>query len=357
MLIIDGHLDLAWNALQWNRDITLSADTLRVQEAGIPGKGRARNTVAFPEMRKGRVALSFATLLSRSTGNAIPHIDYASWQQAQAIGRGQMAYYRAVERDGHLRVITHRAGLDAHMAEWAQWEQDTTAAQPPLGMVISMESADPIRDPEELAEWHALGVRLIGPAHYGMGRYAGGTSVEDGLTDLGLRLLDEMMRLEIILDMTHLSDRSFWQALDRYAGVVIASHNNCRALVPHQRQFDDDQLRAIIGRGGVIGAAFDTWMLEPGWIKEVSTNANVTLATVVDHIDHVCQLAGNADHAAIGSDLDGGYGTEQTPRDLETIADLHKIAAILRRRGYAEDDVAKVMHGNWVRFFRDAWKK
>jgi membrane dipeptidase len=168
-------------------------------------------------------------------------------------------------------------------------------------------------------------------------------------------LLPEMERLGIVLDVTHCSDEAFWEALDVYHGPIIASHNNCRALVPHQRQFSDDQLRAVIERDGVIGAAFDTWMLVPGWQRGISTNDNVTLDTVVDHIDYVCQLAGNSRHAAIGSDLDGGYGREQSPRDLDTIADLQNLAGLLSARGYSSTDIAAILHGNWFRFLRRVW--
>ncbi len=159
----------------------------------------------------------------------------------------------------------------------------------------------------------------------------------------------------MILDLTHFSDKAFWQALDRFQGLVLASHNNCRALVPHQCQFSDDQLRAIFERDGVIGAAFDAWMLEPGWIIDQSTNEHVSLSDVVDHIDYVCQLAGNCRHAAIGTDLDGGYGWEQSPRDLDTIADLQKLVGLLADRGYGEDDIAAIMHGNWLRLLRRSW--
>lgn len=356
MLVFDAHLDLAWNALQWNRDLTLSAYTIRTLEPGIPEKARAQNTVALPDMREGRVFLCFATLLSRSTGVTIPHIDYRSAAQAFGTARGQLAYYRALARQGHIRIIADIDLLDQHVAEWQAWElADGAAVMPPLGFVISMESADPILQPEELEDWYDAGVRLIGPAHYGMGRYAGGTGVENGLTDFGLMLLDEMEKHGVILDLTHFSDMAFWQALERYSGPVLASHNNCRTLVPHQRQFSDEQLKAVIERGGVIGAAFDDWMLLPGWLKGISSNKEVTLARVVDHIDHVCQLAGNSAHAAIGSDLDGGFGREQSPCDLDTIADLQKIVTLLRERGYTDDDVTAIMYENWVNLLRRAW--
>jgi membrane dipeptidase len=165
-----------------------------------------------------------------------------------------------------------------------------------------------------------------------------------------------MERLGTVLDLTHLTDKAFWQALDCFNGSVLASHNNCRALVPHQRQFDDTQLRAIFARDGVIGVAFDNWMIRPGWIRGAKENETVTLAHVTDHIDHICQLAGNSRHAAIGSDLDGGFGREQSPSDLDTIADLQRIPEILSQRSYKDSDIESIMHGNWLRFIRNAWK-
>jgi membrane dipeptidase len=363
MLIIDSHLDLAWNALQWNRDLLCSVYTIRVQDSPLKGEGRTLGTVALPEMRQGRVALCFATLLARSTSHPSPHIDYGSPAQAYGIARGQLAYYRALERQGHIRLITDIVALDSHMAEWQAWDATNPitsspslpASSPPLGFVVSMESADSILSPDEALEWWEVGLRVIGPAHYGPGRYAGGTGTDLGLTELGVALLAEMERASLILDLTHFSDLSFWQALEKFNGPVLASHNNCRALVPHQRQFSDEQLKAIFQRNGVIGAAFDAWMLKPGWLAGQSTNEQVSLATVVDHIDHICQLAGNSRHAAIGTDLDGGFGREQSPYDLDTIADLQKLVGLLAERGYQDNDIAAIMHGNWLQLLRQSW--
>jgi membrane dipeptidase len=355
MLIFDAHLDLAWNAMQWNRDLQQSVYTLRVQESALTGPGRGQGTVAFPEMRRGRVALCFATLLARSTGRAEAHLDFSSTAQAYAQAQGQLAYYHALAEQGVVDLITNLTELDDHVSAWQAWEGDEQTPQPPLGLIVSMESADPIPDARQLPAWQAAGVRLIGPAHYGPGRYAGGTATELGFTPEGFALLAEMQRLDIILDLTHLSDQAFWQALERFDGPLLASHNNCRALVPNQRQFDDEQLRAMIARGGVIGAAFDAWMLSPGWVRNARDNILVTIAHVVDHIDHICQLAGDSQHAAIGSDLDGGFGREQSPTDLDTIADLQRVAEILSARGYAEADVAAIMHGNWLGLLRRAW--
>ena len=359
MLIVDAHLDLAWNALQWNRDLRQSALTIRAQEQRTPGPGRGRGTVALPELREGRVAVCFATTLARSTGRPAPNVDFLSQAQAYAIAQGQLAYYRALERCGHIRIIRTSAELDSHVAEWDVWEEaglqaPATPSPPPLGVVLSMESADPVLRAEELPEWWDAGVRVIGPAHYGPGRYAGGTGTEEGLTPDGVDLLERMAKLGVALDVTHLSDQAFWQALERFEGPVLASHNNCRAIVSHQRQFSDAQLRAIIARDGVIGAALDTWMLQLGWTSGTSSNAGLTLSTVADHIDHVCQVAGSSRHAAIGSDLDGGFGADQSPSDLDTIADLQKLGPLLAERGYSSEDVAAIMHGNWVRLLRGA---
>ena len=356
MIIIDAHLDLAWNALQWNRNIQHSVYTIRTAESQLSGAGRGQGTVALPEMRQGRIALSFATLLARSTGRAIQNLDYSSPYQAYGVAQGQLAYYRALKEAGKLRLITDRKELDEHIAAWLQWEKDTSLAPPAVGIVVSMESADPILTPEQLPTWQEAGLRVIGPAHYGPGRYAGGTSTELGLAFEGRQLLREMERLGILLDLTHLSDEAFWEAMDCFGGHVLASHNNSRALVPHQRQFDNKQIHAILSRDGVIGVAFDNWMLRPGWTRGARDNERVTLSHVADHIDHICQLAGNSQHAGIGSDLDGGFGREQSPADLDTIADLQRLTELLSKRGYNDDDIGAIMHGNWLRLLRNAWR-
>ena len=357
MLIFDGHLDLAWNALQWNRDLQQSVYTIRTQEASLAGRGRGQNTVALPELRRGKVFLCFATLLARSTPQQVAHLDYPSPAQAFAAAQGQLAWYRALERRGALALICSRAQLEAHVQAWQDHDSSgATGDGPPVGVILAMESADPVLEPQDLPEWHEAGVRLIGPAHYGSGRHAGGTGVEEGLTARGRKLLIEMQRAGVLLDLTHLSDAAFWQALENYGGPVLASHNNCRALVPHQRQFSNEQLQAIIARDGVIGVALDAWMLVPGWVKGARNNHVAALSQAVDHLDHICQLAGNCRHVALGTDLDGGFGREQSPADLDTIADLQRMAELLDTRGYNAVELAAVLHGNWLRLLRSAWR-
>ena len=351
MLVVDAHLDLGMNALMWNRDLALSAHQTRAieREAGMTEKGRCAGTVGFPDLRRGEIGLVFATVIARKNHGQNSSLDFRTHEIAYAQAQGQLAYYRELERQGIIRVIHNRADL----AGWrTAWEADPATA--PFGFVLLMEGADPIVEPEQARLWWKDGLRMVGLAHYGPSGYAFGTGSAGPLTDEGRGLLRVMDEVGMILDVSHLTDESFHEALDRFAGPVLASHSNCRALVPGDRQLDDAMIRRMVERDGVIGAVMDAWMLEPGWIRGVTTNERVTLANVVDQIDHVCQLAGSSRHAAIGTDLDGGYGIEQTPHDLDTIADVQTIPDLLRRRGYGEDDVAAVMHGNWLRLLGHA---
>jgi membrane dipeptidase len=246
-----------------------------------------------------------------------------------------------------MRLIRTAADLDEH---WRSVVESPSEA--PIGMVLVMEGADPVTEPEELEYWFSRGLRQINLVHYGVNRYSAGTGAEGGLTADGRRLLAECQRLGVALDVTHLADQAFDEALAAYEGPILASHQNCRALVPAQRQFSDDQLRALIARGAVVGVALDSWMLHPRWKTGVTCRSEVKLSNAADHIDHICQLAGNYHVAAIGTDLDGGYGTEQTPADVNSIADVQKLAEILNRRGYGADAVAAIFHGNWLRWLR-----
>ena len=146
--------------------------------------------------------------------------------------------------------------------------------------------------------------------------------------------------------------------MGNFNGHVWASHNNVRALVNHNRQFSDEQIKELINRGAVIGGALDAWMMVPDWIRGESTpqTMNCNLEKMIDHLDHICQVAGNALHIGIGSDLDGAFGTEQCPYDLHTIADLQNLPALFVKRGYSDADIENIMHGNRLRFLRKAWK-
>jgi membrane dipeptidase len=353
MFLIDGHLDLSMNALDWNRDITRPLAEVRRREQGKTDKpDRGRGVCTLPEMRRGRIGLCIATQIARYVAPDNPLPGWSAPEIAWAQTQGQLAWYRAMEERGEMVQIISRPQLERHVALW----QNNPPVNAPVGYILSLEGADSIVELRYLERAYASGLRAIGPAHYGPGRYSPGTGFEGGLTKAGRELVPEMQRLGIVLDVTHLTDEAFWEALSLYSGPVWASHNNCRALVPHQRQFSDEQLKELIRRDAVIGAAFDAWMMVPGWVrgKTTPTDTGVKIETIADHVDHICQLAGTSRHCAIGSDLDGGFGTEQTALDLDSIADLQNLTGILARRGYSPEDIAGIMHGNWLRKFGEA---
>lgn len=353
MFTIDAHLDLSMNAMEWNRDLRKTVFELRESEAGLNDKpDRAKGTVAFPELRKGNIGLVVATQIARyvATGNPLPgwHSPQQAWAQTQA----QLAWYKSMEECGEMKMITTVNALNEHIDAWMNDDK-----QKPVGYILSLEGADSLVDISYIERAYNYGLRAIGPAHYGPGRYANGTDATGHLNEDGKTLLKEMERLNIILDTTHLCDDAFWDAMNLFHGHVWASHNNCRKFVNHNRQYSDEQIKVLIERGAVIGGAFDAWMLVPGWKRGVSTpqSTHCNMEKVIDNIDHICQLAGNALHVGIGSDLDGAFGKEQCPYDLETIADLDKIPSLLLQRGYSNPDIENIMHGNWLRFLRKAW--
>ena len=352
--IFDVHLDLSMNALEWNRDLSRPLAEVREREAGQSDKpDRARGTVSLPEMRRGNIGLCVGTQIARYTKRNNPLPGWLSPAQAWAQTQGQLAWYREMEQQGELTQITNLEQLDAHLAKWESGPADDL----PVGYILSLEGADSMVTLGHLHQAYASGLRALGPAHYGLGTYAPGTDESGPLGQAGPDLLREMDRLGIILDVTHLSDESLDQSLDLFGGTVWASHCNCRALVPGDRQLCDEQLKRVIERDGVIGAAFDAWMLVPGWQRGVTTpeSSGVALSHVVDHIDYVCQLAGDAKHACIGTDLDGGFGLEQSPGDMTSIADLQKLPALLGGRGYSLEDISGIMGGNAIELLRRAW--
>lgn len=355
--MIDSHLDLAWSAMYYNRDLLQPIPAIRAAEKGLRDTpGRGVNTVSFPELRRAKIGVCVGTILARSgpgkpvnDGTRRVDLDYVTQVNAHAIGQGQRGYYHALARHGHVRMINTSAELEDHWRKWLAAPESE-----PIGIILSMEGADPITDADEVDDWWAGGLRACGPSHYGHSHYAAGTGVEGGLTKRGRQLVKKFSDIGMILDVTHLADMAFFEALDIYDGPVLASHHNCRALVPGDRQLNDEQLKLLIQRGAVIGAAFDAWMLYPGWVRQQTKPEVVGIEAAADHMDHICQLAGSAKHCAFGTDLDGGFGTEQTPRDLDTITDVHKLEEILASRGYKGADIDDIFFGNWLRFFSKA---
>ncbi|HEX2969948.1 MAG TPA: membrane dipeptidase [Bacteroidales bacterium] len=347
-LIVDGHLDLSMNALEWNRDFRWSVTQIRESEKGMNDKpDRGKGTVSFEAMREGKIGLCVATQIARyvKKGNPIP--GWHSREQAWAQTQGQLAWYKEMEKAGEMTQICTKSDLKKHLDLWKKPDSKS-----PVGYVLSLEGADSIVSMDHLEKAYNYGLRAIGPAHYGPGTYAQGTDARGGIGSAGRELLKNMERLGIILDATHLGIDSFPEALDAFGGPVWASHNNCRKFAPHNRQFSDEMVRQLVERNAVIGVALDAWMLVPGWQtgKSDPVSMGVSLKQVINNIDHICQLAGDSLHTAIGSDLDGAFGKEQCPVDIETIADLQKIPPMLHSIGYSQQDTENIMNGNWIRF-------
>jgi membrane dipeptidase len=355
-LIIDAHLDLGMNAIEWNRDLRRSVLEIRDREKGQTDKlDRSKGTVALPELRHGHIGLVVATQIARYIGKDNHLSGWHSPEIAWGITQAQLAWYNAMEELGEMQQVRNLNQLENHLELWLDHQIPHT--QKPIGYILSLEGADSLINLDYLYKSYESGLRAIGPSHYGPGRYADGTGLTGGFTELGRQLLKEMESLNMILDVTHLTDKGFGEAIERYRGHIWASHHNCRALVRNQRQLTDQQIKILLERDAVIGGVFDVWMLTNDWVRGVDDpkKKGVTLDKVIDHYDHICQLAGNSLHIAIGSDLDGGYGKEQSPYDLETVSDLQNLEVSLQARGYTDGDIDNIFYKNWLRFLRKAW--
>jgi membrane dipeptidase len=301
MFIFDAHLDLAMNAMEWNRDLRLPVSSIRSREKGLTDKpDRSKNTVSLPSLRAGNIGVVVATQIARyvSVDNHLSgwHSPQQAWAQTQA----QLAWYKAMEEEGEMFQITNLLQLQSHLERWKARKQED---KNPIGYILSLEGADSLISVEHLERAYQYGLRAVGPAHYGPGRYANGTDSTGKMNQNGLDLLKKMKELNIILDATHLCDDAFWQAMDCFDGHVWASHNNCRALVDHNRQFSDEMIRVLIEKGAVIGGALDAWMMVPNWQRGISNPKimNCGLEKLIDHLDHICQIAGNCNHVGIGT--------------------------------------------------------
>jgi membrane dipeptidase len=356
MFIVDAHLDLAYNAISYGRDLRLPLTDIRAAEEHQEN-ARQRGTVlaSLPELRTGGIGLAFGTVFALPAGKqSFPgeeQFSYRTADEAFRIAQEQLDYYhRLADELAYVRLVGDLNTLEEVVNSHGD------GGEPLLGIVPLMEGADPIREPAEAELWYERGLRLIGLA-WDDTRYAAGAWQAGGpLTADGYRLLDVMADLGFILDLTHMSDEASLQALDRYEGTIVASHSNARAIIPTMRQLSDLQIRRIAERGGVIGIVLANNFLKPELSKSDPKDA-VTLQDVVAHIDHMCQLVGDAAHVGIGSDFDGGFGREHVPAEIESAASLPLIAEALKSYGYGPADIAQIMGGNWLALLRRTWSK
>lgn len=354
MLIVDAHEDLAWNMLTFGRDYTRSALWIRQREQGTDIPLRNGNTLlGKAEWLLGHVGLIFATLfvapLRRRVGEWDTQCYAEPYQAYDLIGAQLDAYHRLADEHPQFQIVATQDDL-AHVL--ATWEPNQPLEARRIGLIPLMEGADAILEPEQAEEWFERGVRIIGLA-WESTRYAGGTHEPGPLTSEGMHLLEVMADLGLILDLSHMAEEAYFQALERYEGAVIASHSNPRRFCPTPRGLSDEMIRALAERDGVIGIVPYNAFLKPGWRKGDPKDA-VTLADVAAAIDHVCQVTGSERHVGLGTDFDGGFGMEHVPAEIDTIADLLKLEDVLAAQGYAPQHIAAILSGNWLRILQTA---
>lgn len=325
MHIVDAHLDLAYNVVR-GRDVTRPAAEQPIADDEIA-------TVGLPDLRAGNVALICATIFCsprnyRGTG-------YTNADEARAQAITQLDWYRAQIEAKRMRFVRSARELP-------------TTAENGQPAILLLEGADALRSPQDVSEWFDQGLRIVGLA-WKRTRAAGGTGEPGPLTDEGRALIKAFDGVGIIHDASHLAEESFWQLLELTARPVIATHSNCRSIVPTDRQLSDEMIKAIAARGGVIGMNFyDKFLMPPDEYKK----RRCTMDDLIAHIKHICDLTGSANHVGLGSDMDGGLGREQIPSGINTSADLPLIGNALAQARFSTDDVQKILADNWLAFFR-----
>ena len=344
--------------LTYGRDYTRSVVETRRLEADTKTPERNGDSIiGWHEYQRGQVAVVFSTLFATPAKKkeALDQIWYADSATAHRLYRDQMMLYRKLA-DSHpdkFRLISSKKELDSVIEGWSTPAREDEGH--PVGLISLMEGADGIRSPNELSEWWELGLRMIGLAWAGT-RYCGGTGEPGPLTSEGRKLISAMSDYSFILDLSHMDEAAALESLERYEGPIMATHANCSALMPGaetNRHLPDRVIRGLIERGGVNGVIPLNSFLKVGWNRKTgSRREEVPLDVLIAHIDHICQLAGNANHAAIGSDFDGGFGQQSIPPELDSVADLQLIGSKLMARGYSESDAANVLGGNWLGFLR-----
>jgi membrane dipeptidase len=353
-IIVDAHQDLAWNMRDLDRDFRLSAYAKRKTELGTStAQQDGLCMTGLPEALLGRVAVIFATIFAnpqRSAYNLPSRHMYSTPAEAHQIGMSQLDYYHELA-DSHPNIALIGAQSDLERV-LATWQPDVPFEQHQIGLVVLMEGADPIREPKAFEEWYARGVRIVGLA-WSQTRYSGGTAAPGGLTKLGRELLEVMASFRAVLDVSHMAEQAFFEALDAYDGQIIASHSNPRRFRDSDRHLSDQMIRRLVERSGVIGVVpYNAFMWQPE--QKPARKADAPLSRVAEMIDHICQIAGSARHVGIGTDFDGGFGAEDTPDGLDTVADLLSLAPLLATRGYSETDIAAILSGNFLGVLRTA---
>jgi membrane dipeptidase len=353
--IVDAHQDLAYNMLTYGRDYRRSAlETRRLEQAGPVPARNGETLLGWPEYHQGGVGLVFATLFNaplRGQSEVWETQAYTNFEEAHQVYKRQAELYHRLseEQPDFFCQVSTRAELESVVQNW-QNEQSSS----PIGLVLLMEGAEGVRSTAELEEWWQMGVHIIGPAWLG-NRFCGGTGEPGPFTPAGYTLLDGMAKLGFVLDLSHMDAQACLQALDHYPGQIIASHSNALALLKgwqNNRHLPDEVIYGLLARDGVIGVVPLNSFLQTGW-KRGHDRSLVPLSTLVAHIDYICQMAGDASHVGLGTDFDGGFGVQSTPPEIDTIADLPRLAPLLKEKGYSDADIEAIFGQNWLRILRN----
>jgi membrane dipeptidase len=351
-LIVDAHADIAYNMLKYGRDYLHTVEETRALEKNsFTVKENGDTLISWHEYQRGNVAVIFSTLFAAPIRFRTYENEkqvYKNFDEAHKLYKTQLDVYQRLtdSMPDKFRIIASKSDLNLLLDLWQQ-----PTPEHPVGMVILMEGAEAIRNLSELEEWHRLGVRLIGPAWVGT-RYCGGWKEPGPLTDDGRKLLSAMADFNFTLDLSHMDERAAIEALDIYDGSIVGTHANCASLMPNantNRHFTDRIIEGIIEHNGVIGIVpFNTY-LKVGWMRDKGHSRDeVPLQVVANHIDYVCQIAGDSLHVGIGSDFDGGFGLQSVPPEIDTVADLQKLAPLLSARGYNQTDIENILGNNWI---------
>ena len=350
MPILDAHHNIAFNAQQLGRDHTAwSWQARQADPRSIPPA-----TNSLPDCLLAGVGIVFGGI------RAVPESDLSrpAWQRhsyrtlddARILAGWQMDHYhRLADENDAIQLIVTRADLDAVIDSW---DAGNPLSAHRLGIVPALDGADAIADPLEIEEWHDRGVRIIAPAG-GTTRFCGSAAEDGDLTALGYDLLEAMAGHAMLLDISAMSERASHNAIERYEGAIIASHANPRHFRDSRRCLSDAAIRALAERDGAIGIMVYNGYLRRDW-HPGDRQRRVSLSHWVDAVDYVCQLTGSAAHAGLGSDIDGGYALRALPNEVDSAADLWLLDEALRRRGFADDDIADILSGNMLRQLRRA---
>ncbi|HJN72174.1 MAG TPA: membrane dipeptidase [Phycisphaerales bacterium] len=321
---VDGHVDLTYIALG-GRNI--------LKECSTPEE----ECISIPDLKNSHVKTIAGTIYTSPGDHVLGYDSSENRDAAFSQGKKQLDLYRDLHTQGHINLL--------------HTNQEVPPNSDALEVILLMEGADPIRNIDDVAWWHEQGLRIVGLTWSVGTRYAGGNNCKHGLTSEGKALVSALDAHNILHDASHLSEQSFEDLVSCTDTVIIASHSNSRNLLQtdSQRNLLDEQAKEIFNRGGVIGLNLCTMFLSKTFSKKPQT---ATINDCVEHIFHLCDLAGNRSQIALGSDFDGGFTPKHLPIGLKHPSQLPTLLQQLQDNGFSEDELHSFAHGAWERLYK-----